>query len=209
MATGDHDWIAGEVLAAANIDDYLQLQTVQQFATATARDTALSARKRENLITAQADTNTLTAYSGTTWSTIGPIHGASSTWTPVLSQSSNFSCTINREAYTRTGRWVQGLARMTVASGGTASNALAITLPVAANLTASELMTLGTAMVKISATGFIYYAELVLATSASFAYFQVRTSGAVASLYGAVAPTLLAIGDQVSVNFAYEAAADA
>jgi hypothetical protein len=209
MATGDHDWVAGEILAAQNMDDFLQLQVVAQYTTTGARDTALSVRKRTGMITANADTRALSVYSGSAWSTVGPVYGASTTWTPVLSQSTNFSCTINHESYTRTGRWIQGYARMTVASGGTVSNALAITLPAAANLTGSELMTLGTAMIKVSASGFIYYPELVVASSASFAYFQIRTNGAVAALYGINTPTLLAIGDQVSVNFAYEAAADA
>jgi hypothetical protein len=209
MATGDHDWIAGEVVAAANMDDYLQLQVVGQYATGTARDTALSTRKRTGMVTTQADTRTLTAYSGTAWSTVGPVYGASTTWAPVLSQSTNFVTTINHESYTRTGRWIQGYARMTVTSGGTSGQPIAITLPAAANLTGSELMTLGTAMIKLNSSGFIYYAELVVASSASFAYFAVRTSGATASNYGSVTPLLLANLDQVSVNFAYEAAADA
>lgn len=211
MATGDHDWIAGEVVAAANMDDYLQLQVVGQYATAAARDTALSTRKRTGMVTANALERNLTVYTGSAWSTVGPVYGAGATWTPQLTQGAAYGVTINRESYTRTGRWVQGYARMTVSSitGVTTGTQIAVTLPVAANLSASELMTLGTAVVKIAATGFMYFAELVLATASNFCYLEVRTNGAVASYLGVAAPTVLAVSDQVVFNFNYEAAADA
>lgn len=211
MATGDHDWIAGEVVAAANMDDYLQLQVVGQYASNSARDTALSTRKRAGMVTAQADTHNLTVYSGSAWSTVGPVYGVGTTWTPTVSSGAAYGATINRESYTRTGRWVQGYARLTISSiaGVTTGTQIAVTLPVAANLSASELMTLGTGVIKIAASGFMYFGELVLATASNYCYFQVRTNGAVASYLGVAAPTVLAVSDQVVFNFCYEAAADA
>ena len=212
MATGDHDWIAGEVMAASNVDDYLQLQTVQQYATTGARDTALASRKRTGMVTANADVRNLTVYTGTAWSSVGPVYGAGATWTPQLTQGAAYGVTINREAYSRTGRWVQGYSRMTVTSitGVTTGTQIAVTLPVAANLTGSELMTLGTAVIKtVAGANFMYFGELVLASSSSFCYVEVRTNGAAASYLGVAAPTVLAVGDQISYNFNYEAAADA
>ena len=70
-------------------------------------------------------------------------------------------------------------------------------------------MTLGTAVIKINTGGTMYFGELVLATDPSYCYFEVRTNGAAATYLGGVAPTTLAVNDQVSFNFAYEAAADA
>lgn len=212
MATGDHDWIAGEVMAASNVDDYLQLQTVQQYATTGARDTALASRKRTGMVTANADARNLTVYTGTAWSSVGPVYGAGATWGASVTSGAAYGVTINRESYTRTGRWVQGYARLTITSitGVTTGTQIAVTLPVAANLSASELMTLGTGVIKtVAGTNFMYFGELVLATSSSFCYLQVRTNGAAASYLGVSAPTVLAVNDQIVYNFAYEAAADA
>ena len=212
MATGDHDWIAGEVVAAANMDDYLQLQVVGQYATNSARDTALSTRKRTGMVTAQADTHNLTVYSGTAWSTVGPVYGAATSYTPLVTQSASYGVTVNRASYSRVGRWVQGYVRATITSitGVSTGVALSVTLPVAANLSASELMTLGTGVVKtVAGTNFMYFGELVLASDPSYCYFEVRTNGAAATYLGAVAPTVLAVNDQVAFNFSYEAAADA
>lgn len=71
MANGDHDWTTGEIVTAANVDDYLMLQAVQKFATATARDTALTSRKREGMVAYTDDTDRYWSYNGTAWVLIG------------------------------------------------------------------------------------------------------------------------------------------
>lgn len=208
MATGDHDWTTGEVVTAANVDDYLQLQTVQQYADATARNTALTSRKRENMVTAQADTNTLTVYSGSAWSTVGPVHGALTTFTPTVTQSNTPSQTVVRAVYTRTGRWVEGYAHVTINATGTAANNIIMQLPVAANLGVAEFIPIGTGFIR-NATG-VYYGELVVGANATDAVFQVRTQGSATTYLGTTSLTIALVStDKVSMHFAYEAAADA
>ena len=208
MATGDHDWTTGEVVTAANVDDYLQLQTVQQYADATARNTALTSRKRENMVTAQADTNTLTVYSGSAWSTVGPVHGTLTTFTPTVTQSNTPTQTVVRAVYTRTGRWVEGYAHVTITSTGTAANNVVVQLPVAANLTTVEFIPIGSGFIR-NATG-VYFAELIVGSGSTDALFLVRTQGVAATYLGATSLTVALVNtDKVSFRFAYEAAADA
>jgi hypothetical protein len=209
VATGDHDWTTGEVVTAANVDDYLQLQTVQQYADATARNTALTSRKRENMVTAQADTNTLTVYSGSAWSTVGPVHGALTTFTPSVAQSNTPTQTVVRAVYTRTGRWVEGYAHVTIGAAGTAANNVIVQLPVAADLGTVEFTPIGSAYIRTSA-GLMYFAELNVGAGTSEALFVIRSQGVSVTYLGTTTFTAaLASGDKVSYRFGYVAAADA
>ena len=58
MAAGYKDFVAGTVLAAADLEDYCELQSVMRFASAAARDTALSAVKTEGMLAYLLDVNT-------------------------------------------------------------------------------------------------------------------------------------------------------
>lgn len=82
---GYHDFTAGEDLTADSLEGYCEAQSVMIFASASARDTALSAIKREGMVAYLLDTNVLTVYSGTTWSTVGPVHGGGLSYTPTWS----------------------------------------------------------------------------------------------------------------------------
>lgn len=208
MATGDHDWVTGETVTAANVDDYLQLQTVQQFSTTAARDTALATRKRTGMVTANADVRTLTTYSGTAWSSTGPVYGALTTFTATVTQSNTPTQTTTRAVYTRTGRWVEGYAHVVITSAGTASNNIIMQLPVAANLAVAEFIPIGTGFIR-NTTG-VYYADMVIGANNTDALFQIRTQGAAATYLGTTGLTVaLANTDHVAMHFAYEAAADA
>lgn len=206
MATGDHDWTAGEQVTAANMDDYLQLQVTGQYASNATRDTALSARKRENMVTAQADTNCLTVYSGAAWSTIGPVHGALTTYVPTLTQSGAVTKTVTYASYTRFGRWVMGSVRLDVTGAGSASNAITVSTPVTALS--------GTVVVGSGYWNDASAAPLVglcaLLTTTTFGIYTASASiltplGSTSSASTAA----LASGDIINLSFMYEAAADA
>lgn len=70
MATGYHDWTAGETVTAANVEDYLQLQSDMVFASTAARDTALASVLREGLICTVTGTDRVYKYNGTGWEVI-------------------------------------------------------------------------------------------------------------------------------------------
>ena len=210
--TGRKTFTAGSVFTAADANGYFMDQVIQRFADTTARATALPSPV-EGHICYLDSSNTFTIYSGTAWSTIGPLsgglnNGTGLTYTPSVFQSNTPTLTINRAVYVRTGRWVQGYARVTMTSTGTSLNNIEISLPVAANLATVELLPIGTAFFKNS-TG-VYYADVAMTSSNTYVQLQLRTPGVAVSFIGGTAPTAaLAVGDVISINFAYEAAADA
>jgi hypothetical protein len=67
MAEGFYDFTAGQVLTAAQVDDYLMRQMVMRFDDSTARTTALSSVLTEGMVSYLKDTNTVEVYDGTSW----------------------------------------------------------------------------------------------------------------------------------------------
>ena len=63
---GHRTWAAGEVVTAANVQGYLQDQTVMVFASASARDADLTS-PTEGMTAYLTGTNELTTYDGSTW----------------------------------------------------------------------------------------------------------------------------------------------
>lgn len=62
----------GDVLTAAQVQYYLQNQSIMYFADATARDAALTVSiRQEGMFAYLADTNTTTYFDGTTWQSFG------------------------------------------------------------------------------------------------------------------------------------------
>lgn len=209
MATGDHDWAVSEVVSAANMDDYVQLQVVGQYATAAARDAALSARKREGMVTYQLDTNTLTIYSGTAWSTIGPGHGALIPWTPVISQGATPTFTNTRSVYSRVGRQITGSFQLSVTGAGTAANLVSVSIPFTAVGT-NDLCFVGTGKIYDASSGFEYPCNLVLSNTTNMKFQTYVSATSVGAYLGtSVFTAALAAGDAVVGQFQYEAATDA
>lgn len=67
MAGGYKLFSTGEVLTAANVNNYLMRQTVMVFADATARTTALSGVLAEGMISYRTDAKVMELYNGTSW----------------------------------------------------------------------------------------------------------------------------------------------
>jgi len=61
----------GDVLTAAQVNTYLQEQTVMVFANSTARTTALSGVLAEGMMSYLQDTNTVEVYNGSAWVAVG------------------------------------------------------------------------------------------------------------------------------------------
>jgi hypothetical protein len=70
MAGGYHLFSTGEVLTAANVDNYLMNQTVMVFASASARSTALSGVVAEGMISYRTDSHILEYYNGSSWAAV-------------------------------------------------------------------------------------------------------------------------------------------
>ena len=68
---GYKDFTAGDVLTAAQLDTFLMEQTIMVFASASARDTALSAVKADGMLAYLKDApKRMTRYNGTVWNTV-------------------------------------------------------------------------------------------------------------------------------------------
>jgi hypothetical protein len=75
---GFREFVTGEVLTAANVDDFLMKQSVQKYADAAARDAALGTAVaggnalREGMVAYLDDTDEVIKYDGTDWSSVAP-----------------------------------------------------------------------------------------------------------------------------------------
>jgi hypothetical protein len=68
---GYRTWVAGEVIEAENINDFLQDQTVQVYANSTARAAALTGVVSEGMVSYLKDINSLEAFDGSNWNPVG------------------------------------------------------------------------------------------------------------------------------------------
>ena len=88
MAEGFLDFTPGQVLTAAQVDDYLMRQAVMRFADSAARTTALSAVLVEGMMSYLKDTNAVEVYDGSAWVGVGGVGTANFTDTETGTYSS-------------------------------------------------------------------------------------------------------------------------
>ena len=210
MAQGYHDFVAGEVLTAANLEDYTQNQTTMRFASAAARDTALAAVLTEGLRAYLIDLNVETIYSGSAWSTQGPVHGALTSWTPTCTQSATPTFTISNATYQRVGRWVEGWARLTfTATPGTANNAILVGIPIAAVSSTFGVVGVGHWFDSSAGTYGGFHLSTASTTTCQLLDSTQFTTTPLLGVTGSGNANAVANADVISYSFAYEAAADA
>ena len=94
MAEGFLDFTPGQVLTAAQVDDYLMRQAVMRFADSAARTTALSGVLVEGMMSYLKDTNTVEVYDGTAWVGVGGVKYGTATG------GSSSTITVGGESYT-------------------------------------------------------------------------------------------------------------
>jgi len=70
MAEGYKDWSAGDILTAADLEDYTVKQSVMRFADSSARTTALSGVLAEGMMSYLKDTDTVEVYDGSAWAAV-------------------------------------------------------------------------------------------------------------------------------------------
>lgn len=206
MAEGYKDFTAGAVLAAGDLEDYCELQGIMRFASAAARTTALSGVLTEGLMCFLKDTNVIQVYTGSAWSTIGPVHGSPLSWTPVVTQGATPTLTVTSATYTRVGREITCRFLVTITSSGTAANDVTVSLPVtAAGLSVAH----GTGfLVDASASlEYPFIARLVSGTTMKLRFPNVTTLGAYLGSTSFTAA--LANTDTIEATFSYVAASDA
>lgn len=203
---GFKDWVNLAVLTEADLDDYVGKQVVMKFATSAARDAALAAVLREGMLTWQDDSNSFTVYTGLAWSTVGPVHGAFTVWSPAVVQLGAVTATTTYSVFQRIGRRVEFWTRCDITGAGTAANVVTITLPVAARFAAQHFIGEGS-ITDASAT--FQYPGLLFMVSATTC--DLRTTGgnlADPRLGVTSFAAALAAGDAVFAHGSYEAAGE-
>lgn len=205
--SGYKDW-SGVAVNNADMDDFLQLQTVMKYASVAARaaDTALADVWREGAMFYLTDLNTIqVARSGTAEqvSTVGPVHGALTSWTPTWTQTATITKTVNEATYQRIGRRVTANIYMTANSAGTGGGVILVTLPV----TASAGVTLvGDCSIFNTSTGIHNVGIAFAQSTTTFGLIMNGATGLATALDGAEA---IASTDILYANLMYEAGGDA
>lgn len=203
---GYKDWVNGAILSESDLDDFVGKQVVFKYASAAARDAdaTLTAALREGMVCYLDLTNTLCTYHGGGWSTIGPVSGVGTAWTPAIVQLGAVTSTTSIAEYTRNGRWIEGSVAATITSAGTAANIITMSLPVTAAATA---MPAGEA-VFVDASSGNEYATIVRLASASTFKFHIPSTVSTPFLGLSAFMDAVVSGDSLYVNFKYRAATD-
>lgn len=204
---GYRDWSPGDVPTATQFDQYLQEQTVMVFADASARDTALSIVKAEGMVAYLLSTNSLTVYTGSSWSTVGPVHGALTDWTPTITQLGSVTFVDTYSRYQRIGRRIECWFRLDVTGSGTSGNPVVIGgLPATA---ATSALMCGYGEAFDSDDTAKYGCGLYLASTTTVDFRVSALTQDTDNRLGVVGITQLAVNDVLTGSFSYEAAADA
>jgi hypothetical protein len=206
LATGYKNWATGDVLTAADLEDYTVLQTVMRFASAAARDSALAAVLAEGQLAYLLDTNLLTMYDGSAWQEFNR-NAARATYTPTLTQSGAVTKTVTRATVIKSFREVRFDFDLTVTGTGSAANDVSIELPNTAPAGLVGAVIGGGLIYDTSSTA--TYPALLICTSTTGAKFLPSSAGGAALAYlGSTGFTAaLAAGDVVRGSGSYEATA--
>lgn len=106
---------AGEVLTAANVNNYLMDQSVMVFAGTAARGSALGTAAAEGMVSYQTDTNTVTVYDGAAWQQVYPASISSLAGSAIIFGGTAVSASMTATSALENGTiWVNGTAAVTI-----------------------------------------------------------------------------------------------
>jgi len=200
--SGRRVFTAGDVLMASQVQDYLQDQSVMVFAGTAARSSAI-ATPSEGMVSVQIDTDDLTYYNGSAW-TSGVPFGAWKSW-PTGPTISGFTAT-----GTHTAKYIQ-IGKTVIAtdyflfSGTPTGSRLVVTLPVTA-ATANNIN--GFAYCAATTTSGFSQLNIIPESTTSIQLSAVNSAGTYTSLVSSspTAPINFVSGSIFSFTVVYEAA---
>lgn len=197
---GYHNFVNGETPPATTWNTYLMEQTVMRFASAAARDTALSAVKAEGMTAYLNDTNQLTIYDGAAWQVVGFAQGFWTAYTPtttnITTGTTGFSW---QSAYFQVGKTVTWRCRLNFGSGAAVSGAATFNLPVAQTGIATASCTMR--------AGGTDYIGSVATTGTTLVVSAIGSAGTYANRVttAAAIPGAWTSGDNITFTITYEA----
>lgn len=128
-----------------------------------------------------------------------------STYTPTITQSVNVTKTVNYARYWQIGKQISGIVELSATSGGSAANAIFVSLPVTGNGSYDGNAQFGSGFIYDASTTIKYrmLVEQQSTTLVRFLTLHSTTDGLLGSTDFTVG---LAAGDIITFNFTYEAA---
>jgi hypothetical protein len=134
---GKKTFVAGEVLTAQDVNDYLMDQSVMNFASDAARSSAIPT-PTEGMFAVTTDNDQVDYYNGSDWVPALPI-GAWTAYTPTITAATGTitSTTITRAKYAKLGKIVHLNIDFTITNNGTGAGSVYITLPSGVNASAA------------------------------------------------------------------------
>lgn len=199
---GYKDFVNGDILTASQVDTYLMEQAVMVFASASARDTALTTAKAEGMTAYLKDTNTLTTYDGSAWYTIASATTpAWTSYTPALTNMTIGNGTL-AVYYIQIGKTVHVRGRITWGGTTSVAGAISIGLPVTASANGSF-----TGSLTMRAGG-VDYMGYIASTTTTIAVSAVGSAGTYANRVttSATVPGTWTTADNITFSITYEAA---
>jgi hypothetical protein len=197
---GRKTFVAGEVLLAQELNDYLMDQSVMNFATEAARGSAIPT-PTEGMLALTLDTDEIDYYNGSAWVSALPI-GAWTTWSPVLGGGWLNGNGVWTATYAQIGKTVVVRGSFTVGSTTTKGTDMRVTLPVTAassalawNCYSSVAGSQAALIIRLESTTSLR----VVAQVASATYVTVTQ-------ITATVPATWGTGDTIAFQITYEAA---
>lgn len=197
--------VAGTTITASWANASIRDQVVTPFASAAARTSAITVPV-EGMVTHLNDTNCLGVYTGSAWSTVGPVHGAATAITTTVTQSGAVAHTATYASYTRVGRLITGTVLLTMSASGTGANAIVIGgFPECAG----GVNVIGSGYLKDTSASeqFLFMPAFITSTTVQLRATNIVTSDTYLGSTDFTAA--LASGDTIQFSFSYHAAADA
>jgi hypothetical protein len=197
---GRKTFVAGDVLLAQELNDYLMDQSVMNFATTAARSSAIPT-PTEGLLSLTLDNDQIDYYNGTAWVPALPIGAWKTDWSPTITGGWTASGTWSTY-YTQIGKTVHYSAVFTLTNTTTPGN-FVFSLPITARVANSQVhsgwsnagSTSSPLLVRQNGTTTVN----VTAMNAAGTYLS-------STNLAAAIPGTWAIGNIIAVNGTYEAA---
>jgi len=201
--SGRRTFTAGDILRAADVQDYLMDQTVMVFAGTAARSSAI-ATPSEGMVTITTDTDELQYYNGTSFVSGLPF-GAWTSYTPTFTNFTLGNGTITLAKYVQIGKTVIVKVFVTLGSTSSVSGKIGFTLPVTATSDNFD-RNIGNASLNaaaVNAQGFV-----AIGTSTRADLYAVLASGTytTSTNISSTIPGTWASASTWSATFTYEAA---
>jgi hypothetical protein len=197
---GKKTFVAGEVLLAQDVNDYLMDQSVMTFASSAARSSAIPTPTK-GMMSVTTDDNELDYYNGSAWVAASRM-GDWIPFTPAF-QGINLTNAIHNSAYMLIGKTLHIRVNLTLGSGGSMGSGPYMDLPLGLSGKAFSVAPLWMVDANVEFfTGFAY-------TNATVIVFYVGNSSATYTRVNGLGPavpfgTNWGVGDQLFFNTSFE-----